>query len=157
VEGLGRGADDVKEYNFKQSAAIVVVGFALLWACLSEFVFPFLVGGGPANVSRARSDERQLLLGIEHYKREFGTYPAGENASIVRALAGDNPKKLRLIHLNANSTNESGEFTDPWKMPYKIAFDGTNRVTVSSAGINRSFGNKDDIVFHSGSNNFVKP
>jgi hypothetical protein len=157
VEGLGRGAHGMKEYNLKQSVVIVIVGLALLWVCLYCFVFPFLAGGGPGKVPRTHLDERQLGAGIEEYKSIFGNYPTGENASVIRALVGDNPKKLRLFNLGINSTNKNGELLDPWKTPYKIVFDGTNCFTIFSAGINRTFGDKDDIIFNSVSNDFVKP
>jgi Type II secretion system (T2SS), protein G len=147
----------MKEYNLKQSVVIIVVGFALLWTCLYLFVFPFLVGGGPAKVPLARSDERQLSLSIESYKQMFGNYPTGENASIVKILAGDNSQKLRMFNLNVNSTNKNGELVDPWKTAYKFVFDGTNSYTILSAGIDQKFGSADDIVFNSVSNNFVKP
>jgi hypothetical protein len=147
----------MKEYNLKQSVVIVIVGLALLWVCLYCFVFPFLAGGGPGKVPRTHLDERQLGAGIEEYKSIFGNYPTGENASVIRALVGDNPKKLRLFNLGINSTNKNGELLDPWKTPYKIVFDGTNCFTIFSAGINRTFGDKDDIIFNSVSNDFVKP
>ena len=147
----------MKEYNLKQSIVIVIVGLALLWVCLYYFVFPFLVGGGPAKVPRARSDESQLDASIEEYKSAFGDYPTGKNASVVRVLVRDNPKKLRLFNLGTNSTNTNGELIDPWKTPYKIVFDGTNCFTIFSAGPNQTFGDADDIVFNSVSNDFVKP
>ena len=157
MEGLGRGVDGMKEYNLKQSVVIVIVGLALLWVCLYCFVFPFLAGGGPEKVPRARVDEAQLSAGMEEYKSVFGNYPTGENAGIVRALAGDNPKKLQLLNLGINSTNKNGELIDPWKTPYKIVFDGTNCFTIFSAGHNQTFGDADDIIFNSVSNDFVKP
>jgi hypothetical protein len=158
VEGLGRGTHGMKEYNLKQSIVIVFVGLALLWVCLYCFVFPFLVGGGPAKVPRARSDESQLGAGIKEYKSVFGNYPTGKNANVVRALAGNNPKKLLLFYLGVNSTNINGELIDPWKTPYKIVFDVTNNCfTIFSAGPNQTFGDKDDIIFNSVSNDFVKP
>jgi hypothetical protein len=141
----------MKEYNLKQSVLIVIVGSALLWLCLYVFVFPHLAGGGPAKVPLTRSDEKQLFLSIENYKQTFGNYPTGENASIVKALAGNYP------HLTFNPTNENGEFVDPWKIPYKFVFDGTNSFTILSAGIDQKFGDADDIIFNSVSNGFVKP
>ena len=147
----------MKEYNLKQSVVIVIVGLTLLWVCLYSFVFPFLVGGGPGKVPRARSDESQLGAGIKEYKSVFGNYPTGENASVVRALVGDNPKKLLLLNLGVNSTNKNGELIDPWKTPYKIVFDGANSFNIFSAGPDQTFGDKDDIIFNSVSNDFVKP
>ena len=125
----------------------------LLWLGLYYFVFPHLVGSGPAKVSLAHYAETQLHLSMESYKREFGNYPTGGNASIVpRILAGENPRKMRLFELSANSTNENGELVDPWDTPYKVVFDGTNNFTIISAGMNRVFGDPDDIIYNNAPN-----
>jgi len=146
----------MKEYDLKQSIVIVVVGFAVLWVCLYFFVFPFLAGSSRAKTPRARLEERQLFLSLENYRENFGSYPTGENASLIRALAGTNPKHLKFINVGVHSTNETGEFIDPWNTPYKILLE-SNSVAILSAGMNRIFGDKDDIVFNSRSNDFVKP
>jgi len=129
----------------------------LLWLCLYYFVFPRLAGGGRAKVQRAHFDEIQLSLSIENYKQEFGSYPTGESANVVKVLAGENPKHLRLFYPHAKSTNRNNEFIDPWETPYRFVFDATNHFKVRSAGVDRTFGDPDDIVFNSVSNNFVQP
>jgi type II secretion system (T2SS) protein G len=134
----------------------LLVGF-LVWMCLWFFVFPHLAGGGPAKVPSARNEEKQLYLSLENYKQAFGNYPTGENANIVKVLAGGNPQKLQLFYLSVNSTNGNGELIDPWKIPYKFIFDGTNSYLILSAGIDKKFGDADDIIFNSVSNDFVKP
>ncbi len=138
----------MKEYNLKQSVVIIVVGFALLWACLYCFVFPFLVGGGPAKVPLTKNAERQFLLAMEGFKNAFGSYPSGNEASIVKMLAGDNPKTNCFLILNSQTTNKIGQYVDPWKTPYK--FNCTARkVTIQSAGINKMFGDADDVFMTS--------
>ncbi len=146
----------MKEYNLKQSVVIVVVGFALLWVCLYTFVFPFLVGGGPAKIPRARMDEKQLGLGIENYKQVFGNYPYGENSNIVRVLTGDNLQKTVFLNFK-RSTQRPNEMVDPWETPYQINFFQQTNFIIRSAGKNKVFGDADDIVFNSASNGFVKP
>ena len=54
-------------------------------------------------------------------------------------------------------TNASGEMIDIWQTPYRIELVGRTNFVISSAGKNRKFGDKDDIVFNSASNDFVKP
>jgi hypothetical protein len=126
----------------------------LLFLCLYNFLLPRLVNGGPAKAPLARNYEKQLFLSIKVYKEAFGSYPTGENSNIVRVLAGDNPQKLELFHFAVNSTNKNGEIVDPWKIPYKFVFDGTNSFTILSAGIDQKFGDADDIIFNSVSNGF---
>lgn len=132
---------------------LIPVGIAFL----AILILPKLADGGPAKVPRVRADERQLFLSIEGYRQEFGGYPTGENASIIRVLTGDNPKGLRLFYLRACSTNGNGQLIDPWVTPYQFIFDSTNRFTIRSAGKNKTLGDADDIVFNSVSNDFVKP
>jgi hypothetical protein len=54
-------------------------------------------------------------------------------------------------------TNQQGQILDPWQMAYQIKnFEWTNFI-VCSARPNKIFGDTDDIIFNSASNDFVKP
>lgn len=46
---------------------------------------------------------------------------------------------------------------DPWGTPYQIDFFQQTNFVIRSAGKNRKFGDTDDIILNSASNNFVKP
>jgi len=46
---------------------------------------------------------------------------------------------------------------DPWKTPYQIDFLQPTNFIISSAGKNKIFGDKDDIILNSISNAFAKP
>jgi hypothetical protein len=46
---------------------------------------------------------------------------------------------------------------DPWQTPYQIEFSQQTNLITHSAGKDKMFGTKDDIVFNSPSNDFVKP
>lgn len=46
---------------------------------------------------------------------------------------------------------------DAWGTLYAINFLSTNSFVVSSAGKDKKFGDADDIIFNSVSNDFVKP
>ena len=46
---------------------------------------------------------------------------------------------------------------DPWETPYKIDFYQQTNFILRSAGKDKIFGDADDIIFNSVSNNFVKP
>lgn len=155
LERLGRGVDDVKNLTLKQSIYIAGLAFIFLWICLYVFS-PILVGGRPAKIPRARSDEKQLVLSSDFYKQEFGSYPAGENSNIIRALGGDNPKEI--VFLNVRRTvKHPNEMVDPWETPCQIEFYQQTNCAVHSPGKDKIFGNADDIIFNSVSNDFVKP
>lgn len=46
---------------------------------------------------------------------------------------------------------------DPWKSPYQIQFIDQTNFLIRSAGKNAKFGDADDFIFTSVSNDFVKP
>ena len=156
MEGLGCGVDGVKDYNLKQSLVILAVVGALLLICLYLFT-PLISGGGRTNARTTRLEEAQLADAINLYADTFKQYPTGENASVIKALSGENPQHVTFLNLGANSTNQQGEVVDLWNTPYKIIFNSTNRFTITSAGSDRTFGNTDDIVLDSRFNSFAKP
>ena len=46
---------------------------------------------------------------------------------------------------------------DPWETPYQIEFVQHSDFIIRSAGPNQMFGDTDDVIFNSASNDFVKP
>ena len=54
-------------------------------------------------------------------------------------------------------TNALGEIIDIWQTPFQIKFLGQTNFIINSAGPNKIFGDADDIIFNSVSNDFVKP
>jgi len=63
-----------------------------------------------------------------------------------------------ILELRLNSlTNENGELLDVWQTPYQIAVVSRTNFIIHSAGRDQKFGDADDIIFNSVSNDFVKP
>jgi hypothetical protein len=153
---LGCGVDGVKDFNFKQSAAIVLVGSGLLLVGLYLFS-PFFAGKSRGKYRVTELEEAELASAINRYWTVYQQYPTGENAAVARILAGDNPQQLQFVTLAENSTNEAGQVLDLWSTPYKITFNSTNSFIITSAGSNRIFGDPDDIIFNSRSNAVPKP
>ena len=89
---------------------------------------------------------RSLLGALQYYEAEYDEYPSGSSSGILQALLGNNPKKKVFLSIPERSTNNTGEFVDPWRTPYRIIVESTNRVTIQSAGMNRIFGDNDDIT-----------
>jgi hypothetical protein len=54
-------------------------------------------------------------------------------------------------------TNAQDEILDLWKTPYQIGILAQKNFIVHSAGPNKIFGDADDIIFNSVSNDFMKP
>ncbi|HTA94591.1 MAG TPA: hypothetical protein VK769_00555 [Verrucomicrobiae bacterium] len=74
---------------------------------------------------------------------------------IFQAVFGTNGD----INLNYHpgQTNQQGQVLDCWETPYQIKSIARTNFVVSSAGPNKIFGDADDIIFNSVSNDFVKP
>jgi hypothetical protein len=99
----------------------------------------------------------RLQAEIGNYKYEFGSYPTGDGAQVLKKLFGDNPKKIEFLSPQNRSINQAGELLDPWGTPFIINFPSTNSFVISSAGPNKQNGDADDIIFNTVSNGFVKP
>jgi hypothetical protein len=99
----------------------------------------------------------RLQAEIKNYQYEFGSYPTGDCTQVIKQLLGDNPKKIEFLNPKNPFINQAGELLDPWGTPFAINFLSTNSFIISSAGKDKKFGDKDDIIFNSISNDFVKP
>jgi len=54
-------------------------------------------------------------------------------------------------------TDASGVLIDIWQKPFQIKLVGQTNFIIRSAGPDQKFGDADDIIFNSVSNDFVKP
>jgi hypothetical protein len=106
--------------------------------------------------TRTQTEIAELIFALNNYKSTFGVYPTGESSNIVSVLAGDNSKKT--VFLNFRRTMEHpNEMVDPWETPYQIQFFQQTNFVIRSAGKDKIFGDTDDFIFNSVSNDFVKP
>ncbi len=138
----------MKRYTSSQALIVVLVGAVLLWVCLYRFVLPSLIGGQRAKVPMTRMAEEQFLRAMEKFREMYGSYPAGDEIGILKALAGNNAGRVRLLNLSIHNTNKLGQYIDPWRIPYRVAVGATN-VTIQSAGNDKVFGDTDDIIMNS--------
>jgi hypothetical protein len=154
VERLGRGVDGVKIMKLERVVFYGVVTFfvVLLLAVLT----PVHNYGGENKKVMCRIELSDLRTALNAYHDKYSNYPTGENSHIVSALAGDNPQKI--VFLNFRQTSEHpNEMVDPWKTPYQIDFFQQTNFVIRSAGKDKIFDDKDDFIFNSVSNGFVKP
>jgi hypothetical protein len=93
---------------------------------------------------RAQHDVNELLLALKAYQITFGNPPQGSVAQICASLRGNNPTKEPVVE--SYTTNDSGEFIDPWGMPYR--FSMASKFSVYSCGPNKADdqGRGDDII-----------
>ena len=84
---------------------------------------------------------------LNAYRRSFGVYPSGEdNRQFVNALLGANPDQLPFIPREHPRLNPRGEIVDAWGTPFFFHLNSRSSIEVRSAGPDRAFFTKDDIV-----------
>ncbi|HZL14210.1 MAG TPA: hypothetical protein VFC85_08710 [Verrucomicrobiae bacterium] len=98
------------------------------------------------------ADEKQIASALKQCVAETGGLTNIDNGFVYQTV-------FDALHLNYGSerTNSQGEILDIWKMPFQIEITPPTKFIVRSAGPNKKFGDADDIIFNSVSNDFVKP
>jgi hypothetical protein len=127
---------------------IAASAMALLLLLLA-ILLPLLArtGAGQSPKANTFSIAVELWICSITYKEEFGDYPQGDNAEIVRHLMGENPKRLQILSVGRRGTNSLGQCLDGWRMPFEIRLSGTNTPIIRSAGPNKVFGDDDDFIY----------
>lgn len=112
---------------------MAVIGALWLWMVVSRWI-------AARPVRAFHSDVDNLFEAFHEYRRHVGQYPLGDNAQIVQALTGNNPKNVIILAVRRESLNPKGEIIDPWGTPLKIYF-ADDEVLIRSAGPNKAFEN----------------
>lgn len=86
--------------------------------------------------AKFNTDADNLIMGIQQYKEFVGTYPAGNNVSIAKALLGQSEKKVLILAVRKSDINDKGEILDPWGTPLQFYFSDSE-VMIRSAGPNK--------------------
>lgn len=89
-------------------------------------------------VAKFNSSSENLIMGIQQYREFVGSYPAGNNAAIAKALLGQSDKKVLILAVRRADVNDKGEIVDPWGTPLQFYFSH-NEVMIRSAGPNKIF------------------
>ena len=108
-------------------------------------------------IVQSKMEMSDLNAAMIQYHNEYGNYLTGKSANAIQCLLGNNLRKIEFLFLNTNRFDSNGDFLDPWLTPYRIEILAQTNLIVHSAGPNKNFGDADDIIFNSISNDFVKP
>lgn len=101
-----------------------------------------------------RGQIKSLAFFLNEYNQSNGHLPLGDNSNIAATLSA----VFTNGFLNYPAwTNSNGELVDCWRVPFQIQIAGTTNFIIRSAGKDKIFGDADDIIFNSLSNDFVKP
>jgi hypothetical protein len=98
-----------------------------------------------------------IKFAMEGYVSKYASYPTGTQAQIIKTLCGNNPQRYVFLDIHILKFNSQEECLDPWGTPLAINFSPTNSFVISSAGQDKIWNTKDDIIFNSATNNFVTP
>ena len=109
----------------KGSSWLRVIVWIFIIVAVIVLLFPVGTGRGPGpKPSLAMRDAVTIRIALKQYIAEFGTPPIGDEAQVMAALRGKNPRQILFIELDAKRFNARGEFLDPWSHPYR--FDASN-------------------------------
>jgi hypothetical protein len=137
------------------------LGFWLGLLAVFAFLCWLVTGGVPTEKEKTKAKVLETLV----EERSMGEL-LEEKASKVGGLTNIPNEFILNPFLTTNiyegisfttRTNGLGELIDIWQMPFQIKFAGQTNIIIRSAGPNKKFGDKDDIIFNSVSNDFVKP
>ena len=128
----------------------VLLSLALL-SIVAALLMPNSGGKRKAQIIFTHFETKDIASILSKRAAATGSLSNSDTAFILQALFGTNTFRYSY------RTNAAGEFLDDWKTPYKIQIMAATNFTIRSAGPNKIFGDADDIVFNSASNNFVKP
>jgi hypothetical protein len=117
---------------------LIVVGIIALLIGGGWLVRTFNTVKAKASTRKLTQDVECLFDGLQKYKEYVGSYPTGSNADVVKALQGQNAKKVIIGLGRKLDLNGKGEIVDPWGNALRFYFSD-NSVLVRSAGENRRF------------------
>ena len=126
--------------------------FAILGLLISGGV-PTEKQRNKAKILATRFEERLMVKLFEEQAVKIGGLTNLANKFILNSCRTTNEHQFSF----ASRTNNSGRVIDIWQTPFQIDLIGQTNFSITSAGPNLKFGDKDDIVFNSVSNNFVQP
>jgi len=128
----------------------LVVGLLCLLLCglVLNLIFPpaqvgVITTGGRV---QAKNDVTQLVVAAKAYTTEYGKPPEGSQLAQLKALEGDNPRKIVFIEVDPKHTTKDGIFLDPWGTPYVYDLSKPSGAWAYSFGRNKidEHGNGDD-------------
>ena len=131
-----------------------ILGLLVIFVLLPWLAGMLLPAGSyrtKAMLIKTRSDERAMAFLLEERAGKMGAVANINNQFILDSLFATNQYQAWF------TTNAAGEVLDIWHTPFQIELVGRTNFAVRSAGKDKIFGDADDIIFNSASNNFVKP
>jgi hypothetical protein len=118
---------------------------ALLFGAATFFA-PTSRGPHEPGILKTSVTRSALKTACKSFLVEYKMFPSGDNATITAALRGANPRRVIFIELNSRDVNSVGEVVDPWGTPYRFTMENGQPPLIRSAGPDRAFDTKDDLI-----------
>jgi hypothetical protein len=130
-------------------AAILLL--LVLIAIFSGLLTPRSGTKAEAQIFYTQFELKDIASALKNQVTVTGSLSKTNNAYILQTLFGTN------TFLYSYKTNADGKLLDAWETPINVEILSQTSFTIRSAGPNKKFGDADDIIFNSVSNDFVKP
>jgi len=134
----GSRLDFVRKWQMVFAISAVVGGFGLFWHFMREEQI--------ANSRRRMAASRDIYL-IEQaafvYFQEVGSWPQGDNATVIRLLVEHEGGEAILPVRDLRQSHE-GAALDPWGSPYYLEVSEEHGLKAHSAGPDQIEGTNDD-------------
>lgn len=101
---------------------------------------------GKAMARDAQVDAVKVRGMVHDFHTLMGENPVGTNAEIMREMMGGNPRQAQLGPPEGMNLNGLGELVDQWNTPYFFHQLSRDLMEIHSAGPDKVFGTKDDII-----------
>jgi len=127
--------------------AIKLLVLGLLCILLFSLLIPNVSDSfGDLTKAKARNIVYQLVVAAKAYTTEYGKPLEGSELAQLKALEGDNPRKIVFIEVDPKHTTKGGIFLDPWGTPYVYDLSKPSGAWAYSFGRNKidEGGNGDD-------------
>jgi hypothetical protein len=140
---------DKSQWEISPGFITLLLGVFLL-CLIAEMLLPAGNFTTKAKIVNTRSEEAKITSALKERTMKNDAPTNIDVDFIYHALFGTNS-------YSSHRTNTQGEILDLWQMPYQIEIVARTNFVVRSAGPDNKFGDADDIIFNSVSNDFVKP
>ena len=116
----------------------IVIGIALFALLVFAVLLLVPVVNKDPGFPRQPRAMASIIVAMQAYHNDFGSFPQGTSDDILSALQGANARKIFYLDLSDDLTR------DDWQTPYRIQIDD-RAITVSSAGSDRKWDTDDDV------------
>jgi hypothetical protein len=112
------------------------------------FLESIAIADGMGDVEESPEQDLEKLSNVlSFYRMAFEENPvAADNASVMAALMGDNPKSLVFFSEKHPSLNAQGELMDRWGTPYYFHALSGKQMEIVSPGSDKLLGTDDDMI-----------